>query len=154
LKRIILVLIGLVPLLAFGYWFNHLLMTVFFYTVPPLALIGVAVLVIWAGFGMISKPLVASKRLAMVLLNAPAFVVLLLIIIQEVILGRMWSGHIGFSTQMFYLSLLRLGSAVGSILPIPFLSISIISAIAFLLMVVASLLGRHAAERVGTVRSW
>jgi len=145
-KRIILLLIGFVPLMLFGFYINHLIPTVFAYTAGLDLPISIAVLVVWFIFGMISVLLVSSKKEALLLLNAPAFLVLLLIFFQELILGHMWLNQIGIATQMFYLPLVLLGSIFGSLFPL--VSFGIISAISFIFLLCASYFGRITSERL------
>ncbi|MCL2201247.1 MAG: hypothetical protein FWB75_04715 [Oscillospiraceae bacterium] len=150
MKKFILVLIGLVPLMALGYLLHYLILTVFSHTLPPFLFISVATLVIWLAFGMISKLLVSSKWLALILLNAPAFVILLLVIIQDVILQGFWLNIIGLSTQIFYLPLIRLSTVLGGFLPFQMITMTLIFTISFILLILASWIGRNAGERVGT----
>ena len=146
IKRIVLLMIGFVPLLLFGFFINHLLMTAFWYAPGPYFLISIAVIVVWFVFGMISVLLVSPKKEALLLLNASAFLVLLLIFFQELVLGHMWLNQIGLATQMFYLPLVNFGSVFGGILP--FHSFGIISAISFIFLLCASYFGRTTAERL------
>ena len=149
-KRITLLLIGFFPLLLFGFYLNHLISTTYYYVAGPYFLFGVAVIAAWFVFGMISVLFAASRKEAVLLLNAPAFLILLLLLFQEWILERMWLNQIGFATQIFYLPLVRFGIVIGGMLPrfiLPISSFGIASAIAFAFMVGASYLGRIVVER-------
>ena len=145
IKRAILVLIGFIPLLLFGYYLNHLLMTTFYYRDAPLSLIGVAIIAVWFVFGIISVKLVCSKIEAVLLLNTPAFIVLILVLFQEWVLTGFWLNQVGLATQMFYLPLVRFGMVISGVIPrfiLPIGSFGIASAFAFLFMLGASYLGR------------
>ena len=150
IKRAFLVLIGFIPLLLFGHYLHHLLMTTFFYREAPFFLISVAVIAAWFVFGIISVKLVGSKKEAVLLLNASAFVVLMLILFQEWVLGSFWLNQVGLTTQMFYLPVVRLGFLISKVIPrfiLPIGSFGIASAFAFLFMLGASYLGRVIIER-------
>ena len=151
-KRIALLLIGFVPLLSFGYYVSHLMRTVYYYVIGPLFLFGVAVVAAWFIFGMISIKLTGSRKEALLFLNAPAAVVLVLILVQEYIFRAMWANQAGFATQMFYLPLVRFGSVISGIVPrfiLPVLNMSIVCGVAFFCLLGASCLGRMSAERIG-----
>jgi len=147
MKRLILIVLGLVPLLVFGFSLNHLIMSVFFDVIPPFMLIGVTVLVVWFGFGLVSVKLEGSRKAAIVLLNAPAFVILILILLQELVFRSFWLNIVGFGTQMFYLPLIGLGSGLSAVLP-GITTFSLICSIAFVLLLLSSFLGRTSAERM------
>ena len=144
MKRIILLLIGFLPLL-FGYIQNHLMMTIFFDRMTPVFLIGIAVLTIWFFIGMLSKIFANSKKEAVILINAPAFLVLLLILLQEVVLNAFWSNHLGIATQFFYLPLIGFTRYLSFIFPI--ITFSLLSVIAFICLLGASYLGRVVVEQ-------
>lgn len=138
-KRAALVAIGFFPLMLFGSYLHHLILTVFYDRMLPLFLIGVAVIAVWFVFGIISMRLVGSRREAVLLLNAPAFFVLLLVLFQEWVISRFWLNTIGLATQMFYLPLVRLGMVITT--PLPLGSFGIASTFAFAFMLGASYLG-------------
>ena len=150
MKRIALLLMGFFPLLLIGYGLNHLIMTALYYNAVVYLLIGIAVLAVWFAFGMLSAKLTGSKKEAVLLLNAPAFLVLLLILVQELILRAYWMNIIGVATQMFYLPLLPLSFTLARVLPgVLMVGPWLASAIAFALLVGASCLGRRTAESRG-----
>ena len=149
-KRAVMMLIGFFPLMLFGYYLHHLVLTAFYYREAPFFLIGVAVIAVWFVFGIISVKLVGSKKEAVLLLNAPAFFVLLLVLFQEWVLSAFWLNQVGFATQMFYLPLVRFGLVISGILPrfiLPIGSFGIASAFSFIFMLGASYLGRATIER-------
>ena len=150
-NRAVLMLIGFFPLMLFGYYLHHLVLTTFYYREAPYFLIGVAVITVWFIFGIISVKLVGSKKEAVLLLNAPAFFVLLLVLYQEWVLSAFWLNQVGLATQMFYLPLVRFGFVMSGILPrfiLPIGSFGIASAFSFIFMFGASYLGRVAIERI------
>ena len=144
MKRVTLLLIGFLPLL-FGIIQHHLMMTVFFDTLIPGSLIGIAVLVIWFFIGILSIKFVSSKKEAIIFVNAPAFLVLLLILFQEIVLNAFWRNNIGLGTQFFYLPLIGLTRHLSLIFPIG--SFSNMSVLAFICLFGASYFGRVVVER-------
>ena len=163
-KRIALLLLGLLPLLLFGYFLLHLTSTNHYvddysiaavrpsilmirYSHQPFSLIDVAVLAVWLIFGMISVFLVSSRKEALLILNASAFLVLVLILFQEWVLGGMWINQVGLATKMFYLPLSRLGIAL-SLSVFRQSSNGIESLLAFICIFGLSYFGRILAERI------
>lgn len=138
MKKIVLLLVGFLPLL-FGYLLNYLMMN----GNIPLLLINIAMLIIWFFVGMFSIKLVDKKIESLLLLNAPAFIVLLLLLFQEIVLGQYWFHPVGMATQFFYLSVLKLALSITSMLHRVFYAYII----AFLFMLITSCSGRIISER-------
>ena len=108
MKRTILILIGLFPL-PLGYLLNYLLAYTEIVVTPGLLFFtGVVVLLLWFLMGIFSVRFFESKIEAIMLLNTPA-VIILLISILFVILGREGMGYVGLSPQFFYFPFLRMG---------------------------------------------
>ena len=153
IKRIGYMSLGFFPLLLFGYYLNHLILTTFYYVVGPYFFIGVVIIAVWFIFGMISVLFVSSAKEAVLLLNAPAFLFLLLLLFQAWVLESMWLNQIGFATQMFFLPLFRFGFVMAGILPrfiLPIVDTGIAGATAFVFMVAASYFGRSFSERISS----
>jgi hypothetical protein len=144
MKRFLLLLIGFLPLLI-GYIQNHLMLTVFYDRVFPGVLVSIAMLVVWFLVGILSKKLINTKKAAVILMNVPALLVLLLIFLQEIVLGAFWLNNIGLATQIFYLPLIGVVSNLSRFLPQ--IGISLLSILAFLCMLGASYFGCTLAER-------
>ena len=143
--------IGFFPLMLFGCYLHHLLLTAFFYVAVPAFFIGVAVIAVWFIFGMISVFFVSSTKEAVLLLNVPAFLVLLLLLFQAWVLESMWLNQIGFATQMFFLPLFNFGFVMAGILPrfiLPIVDPGVAGATAFIFMLVTSYFGRRFSLRI------
>ena len=149
MKRTILLSLGFFPLLLFGYYLNHLVVTVFADIVAPYFAIGVVIVIIWLILGMVSAKLFKSDIDVARYLNAPAFIILLLIFVQEFVIRAFWSNPFGALTQNFYLPLIRFGTAVWNTvtLPLQLLNVYIITrmsyvaATAFICLYIASCIG-------------
>jgi len=146
-KPVALVLLGILPYF-YGRHLSNLMMTRYFYQQGPLFLYALAMLAAWFGFGALSKALVPSKRQAILLLNAAAILALLLIFVQEVIIGHFWFNQVGIATQMFYLPMMRFGVVVVRVLPLMRGAMTLLSAISLCLMVAAAFFGRTAVDRI------
>lgn len=108
MKKIIPIILGLTPFL-FGGFLNWIMLT-FSNLVPNLILVAVMFLLMWFLFARILSGCVG--RWAVLLLNLPAFLVLILLGIQELYFGSYWLNFVGIWTQYFYLPLLNLGYAL------------------------------------------
>lgn len=104
-----LLFVGIIPFFV-GCGMNYLILGPFVNVVLPYKLIGTAFLIAWFFAGRYSYKLVETKKTATILGNAVAFIVLLLIICQECVLGQYWPGPVGTATQFYYLPLLGLAS--------------------------------------------
>ena len=151
-KRIVCLTLGFFPMQLFGYFVSHLILTVYYDVLPPHFFFGAAVISAWFIFGMISIFLVNSRKEAVLLLNLPAFLVLLIIMFQEWVLGIMWVNQFGLAIQHFYLPINRLGFVISRIVPrfiLPVTTWGIASAFSFICMAGASYFGRRLSERLG-----
>lgn len=133
--RCLLLLLGFLPL-AFG-WLVHYGMMDDESFYRYLRLPGFALLVVWFLFSYLGRKFLKSTKQTMFFLNAAAFLVLLLIGIQEMIFRAYWFNSIGLNTQYFYLSLLNISF---SLTPWAHTTFAAYCA-AFLLLILASFLG-------------
>ena len=111
MKRVVLLLIGFFSM-PLGFLLNHIMMNVSFNL--PLLLISIAMLAIWFLISMVSVKFIFTKKETILLLNAPAFLVLILNLFQEYVLGHYWMNLAGVATQFFYLPFLGLGFTLTS----------------------------------------
>ena len=109
MKKMSLLFVGIIPFFV-GCGVNYLILGPFVNVVLPYKLIGIAFLIAWFFAGRYSYKLVETKKTATILGNAIAFIVLLLIICQECVLGQYWPAPVGTATQFYYLPLLGLAS--------------------------------------------
>lgn len=124
LKCALVVLVGFSPLLL-GFILNHLMMTFFLNDMLPEGsmLIGVGVIVAWFFLGALSAKFLGNKKQALILLNAPALLFLLIIFFWMPIFGILLGDNIWVvevfwvAAQVFYLPTLRLSAIIGWILP-------------------------------------
>lgn len=133
--RILFVALGFLPF-AFGGLINWAAMTHPDH-IPSYPLIGILFLLLWAAISFLIKLRRKSSKEVVLSFNLIAFIVLLLIGIQELILHAYWSNLVGIWTQLFYLPLLNIGFTLTR------WSSSVFSAYcaAFVLMLLASALG-------------
>ena len=75
----------------------------------PLMLISVLMLLFWGYLSHVSLRMSNYDWKALLLLNVPAAIDLLLVLIQEWGFGAYWMNRIGGYSQLFYLPLLSLG---------------------------------------------
>ncbi len=75
----------------------------------PHLLISVLMLLFWAYLSIFTLKLMNNNKKALLLLNTPAIVNLLLVIVQEWIFGAYWMNYIGIYSQLFFLPLIGLG---------------------------------------------
>lgn len=132
---VILVVLGVIPF-ALGGFMNWLMMT---HSNPliPFELFGIVTLLIWATIAFFIKPYIKNIMNVVIGLNSVAFVVLILLGIQELLLQAYWLNFVGSWTQYYYLPLLIIGLTLTS------WSHSVFSGYcaAFLLMVIVTVLG-------------
>lgn len=107
MKKLMLLFIGLIPL-PLGYIMNYLMMKVYYDRVLPYGAIGIIFLIAWFGLGLTTCHFTDSDKEAVVIVHMLAFVDLLLVIFQEVILKHYWFNQIGIATQLFYLPLVNI----------------------------------------------
>ncbi len=70
--------------------------------------INIATLLLWGAAGFFLRYHTASALKATALAHLPALAVLLLILVQELILGHYWMNFLGLATQVFFLPLVYL----------------------------------------------
>ncbi|QOR33851.1 hypothetical protein IMX26_10105 [Clostridium sp. 'deep sea'] len=107
MKKLLLLLIGLIPL-PLGYYMNHLIMTVYFDKALPYGLIGIIYLLVWFGLGYLTYYFTNSDKEAMIIVHFFGFIDIVLILFQVVVMKHYWSNIIGISTQFFFLPLLNI----------------------------------------------
>lgn len=132
---ILLTALGLIPF-ALGSFMNRLMMA-YANVLPPFTLFAVITLLLWAAIAFLAKPFIRSTRKVMICLNLLGLIDLMLLGIQELLLGAYWNNFAGVMTQFYYLPLINLGFRLTA------WSHTVFSAYcaAFLLMVGASYLG-------------
>ncbi|MDD3705069.1 MAG: hypothetical protein PHC45_03250 [Clostridiaceae bacterium] len=106
MRRFKLFLIGLIPFIL-GFIMNAIMMQNPNFNLPY-KLIGVLSLVIWGFIGFKTCEFGKTSVESAMIVNLPAFLVLLLNLFQEIILGQYWFNIVGISTQFFYLPLINL----------------------------------------------
>ena len=111
MKKMILVLLGFTPL-AIGFQMNSWIMQ---NSVLPYGLIGLVFLALWVLFGYLTCAFEKTSLKSAVIANSPAFLILLLIVYQELILGQFWPNAFGVATQFYYFPLLNTVSSIGSV---------------------------------------
>ena len=143
-KRVILVLLGFVPLLL-GYLIDYWMTTIWQYNIPwgLINLISFAILVLWFAAGLVFVKLAVPKGQVVSLLNIGAFAALILLILQTV--QSMWLNQLGIASQMFYLPLIRLGMWIVPSFIVG--SMRLASIISFIFLVLVSFLGTKAGAR-------
>lgn len=135
MKKITMIIIGFIPFLIGGILNGIMLKAPTI--LPPLLLIGILYLLLW-GFGANRlRPHSKNTLTLLVCMNAPAGIVLILLGIQEILLGQYFSNAVGLWTQYFYLPLLSIGYQL------TFWSTSAFAAYcaSFLLMIVTAFIG-------------
>lgn len=106
-------------------------------TLPPYLLIALGMLILWAAIAYFMMGKLKNEKKVVLCLNAVAFVVLILLGVQEMVLQGYWMNAVGAWTQYFYLPLLRLGFTFTSWTP----SIFFAYIASFLLMLLVSVVG-------------
>ena len=102
-----LLLLGLMPL-AVGYLMNYVLMLLPF----PLFFGSLLPLLLWAWLSGRMADSSESALLQALLLNAFGLLMLLLVLLQELILGAYWENILGLFSQLFFLTGLPLASVL------------------------------------------
>lgn len=110
MKRMILFLIGLIPFVL-GFLMNSWLMQNP-NSVLPFKLIGIIFLVCWVLVGFITCKFDKTPLKSAVIIHLPAFLVLILIMFQNIILGQSWSNLFGWAIQMYYLPLINISNTL------------------------------------------
>lgn len=104
----ILAFLGLIPF-AIGGFMNWFMLS-HPETLPPYALIGIVTLLIWAAISFTVKAHVKDTKKLLIGLNLPAFAVLVLLCVQELLLKAYWQNPIGLWTQLYYLPLINIST--------------------------------------------
>ena len=141
MKRAILILIGLLLPLLIGFLLSNWSMGWQLFLRGRLNGIGLAVLALWFVTGMISMKFFTSKREALLLLNTAPILIALLVLFQILVLGRFLGNIVGMASQFFYLPLMGLTSGLLSVLPLPVISMTMISFVSLGLLILASWFG-------------
>lgn len=141
MKKMILFLIGLIPLLL-GFLMDSRLMQV--QSNFPFKLIGIIFLGLWMFLGFKNYDFEGSPFKTSLIVHLPALIVLLAIVYQEFIVGEFSKDILGMATQLFYLPLASLSSSIitnfFSFTPWT-MQVFLSSAISFLLMFICFYLG-------------
>lgn len=103
-EKLLVLLMGCSPFLI-GRLQDFVMMNTFI----PLTFISCLMLLLWGGFGVLALRFMNERKTSLLLLNTPAAVVLLLILVQEWVVGAYWFNFVGTYTQMFYLPFISLG---------------------------------------------
>ena len=141
MKRIVFFTIGLLPL-PLGYLLAYLALAD---QLLPLVLIGLGVLAFWFLVGVVSANFFRTREGAMLFLNLPALLVLILILIQSLVLQAFWPNPIGIATQYFYLPFLGISRFLGFFFT---LSLHVSAIFAFICMLITSFVGRLVGEQI------
>ncbi|MBQ7091790.1 MAG: hypothetical protein IJN83_03970 [Clostridia bacterium] len=107
MKKALLILLGCIPFLI-G-WLINAFMMANPDTLPPLFFISIVFLLAWGAVAFIARPHFHNGKEVVVFLNFVAALDLLLVCIQEIILGAYWMNAIGGWTQFYYLPLMNIG---------------------------------------------
>jgi len=143
MKKALLIAIGFIPFII-GYLMQLGMMTVFYYTNLPYGLIGIVMLVLWCLITCFFCRYAENNVGAVILINLPALVVLILNAVQLLVFKQYWSNILGFASQVFYLPLLNISFSLTSLWSHTMLPVIIV---AFILMVAASVLGCYIYKR-------
>lgn len=139
MKKASLFLLGLTPLIL-GFLMNSWVMKNQ-NSVLPSKLLGVIFLMFWGLVGFrtcrVEKTILRSAAIT----NLPAFLMLLFVLFQEIVLGRYWANIFGVIPQFYFLPLVNISSTIiGLFFTVYFSAIDLIS---FLLMFGVYYLGGH-----------
>ena len=104
----LLLALGCIPFPA-GFWMDRW-MTAHPDQLFPYLPAGLVFLLVFFLVGFLGYRLTESTGKALLFLTLPGLLDLILLFIQEILLGRYWPGLPGAATQMFYLPILNLGS--------------------------------------------
>lgn len=139
---ILLVILGAIPYLL-GYAMNWYMME-YADTVLPFRWISVLFLLFWGLLAFLCNRKGAHSKQVICFLNLFAALNLVLLGVQEVILGAYWSNSLGLITQFFYLPVLNLGFGLSSCSS----SVFVAYVVCFILMVAASYVGCRVRENL------
>jgi len=141
MKRIIFLTIGSLPL-PLGILLSYLALAD---QLLPIVLIGIGVLAFWFLVGLVSANFFRTREGAMLFLNLPALIMLILVLVQSLALQAFWLNPIGLATQYFYLPFLGISRFLGFFFT---LSLHISAIFAFICMLITSFAGRLFGEQI------
>lgn len=139
---ILLVILGAIPYLL-GYAMNWYIME-YPDTLPPLGWIAVLFLLFWGLLAFLCNRKGAHTKQVVCFLNLLAALNLVLLGVQDVILGAYWSNFLGLITQFFYLPVLSLGFGLTTWSS----SVFVAYVVCFILMAAASYAGCRIRQKV------
>lgn len=138
MKKIILFVLGLIPF-GLSFLMNSWMMSNQD-SVLPLKLIGILFIAFWIFIGFITSEFAETPLKSSIIVNTSAFLVLLLLLYQEIIQGYYWANSlIGIGTQFYFLPLINLSSFINRLTP--FVWVTYI--IAFIIMFASYNLGAY-----------
>ncbi|WP_312667598.1 hypothetical protein [Tissierella praeacuta] len=107
----------------------------------PYRLMGIIFLVLWILMGFITCEFEKTPLKSTITANFPAFLMLLFVMYQEIILKHYWSSIFGIATQFYYLPLVN----IAIVFYPPFMTIRfwLVSLIGFILMFSSYYLGSY-----------
>ena len=108
MKQLLRILLGFVPL-GIGILQNAY-MTAHMDTLPPLKLIALGTLLIWGLFCYLTADSNSKARSQVLALNAANFLALVLVLVQELLVGHYWINAVGMASQLFFLPLIHLAA--------------------------------------------
>ena len=141
MKRIIFLIIGSLPM-PLGFLLAYLTLAD---QLLPLVLIGLGILAFWFLVGLLSANFFRTREGAMLFLNLPALLILILVIVQSLILQAFWLNPIGIATQYFYLPFLGISRFLGFFFT---LSLHASAIFAFICLLITSFAGRLVGEQI------
>ncbi|WP_353095125.1 hypothetical protein [Tissierella praeacuta] len=137
MKKLFLFLLGFIPLVL-GFLMNSWLMQ---NHILKFKLIGIIFLALWLLIGFTTCYFAKTPLKSTIIANLPAFLMLLFIMYQEIILRRYWSNIFGVATQFYYLPLINIAASFyPSFMIVRFWLVSLIG---FLLMFSSYYLGGY-----------
>lgn len=147
MKRLILFLLGLTPLVL-GFLMNSW-MVKNQNSVLPFKLIGIIFLLYWVVVGFITCKFERTSLKSAIIANLSAFLMLLFILFQEIILEEYWTNMFGIVTQFYFLPLVNISSSIVGFFGFV-IYFSVASIISFLFMFGSYYLGSYFKNQKGT----
>ncbi|TCK92667.1 hypothetical protein EDC19_1820 [Natranaerovirga hydrolytica] len=144
MKKVILFLLGVIPLVL-GFLI-HTWMMKNQNSVLPFKLIGIIFLLFWVWVGFITCKFERTPLKSAIIANSLAFLMLLFILFQEIILGRYGANMFGIVPQLYYLPLVNISSSIVGLLYSLMgwgMQVSVISLMSFLFMFGSYYLGSY-----------
>lgn len=106
MKKIILFSLGFIPL-GLGVLMNSWIMENQD-SILPFKIIGILFIALWIFIGFTTNKFAETSLKSSMIVNSSAFLVLLLLLYQEIIQGYYWPSIIGIATQFYFLPLINL----------------------------------------------